>query len=588
MTKVMGNNKHKKKQLAHAGALAVAVTSFSVALIFIVTAGRVYPHVYIENIPVGGLTLLDTQTAISNATFADNFEALAVTINVNGEKKDYRIPLSEIKAVYDIQQTALAAYQYGKSEGALSQISTTISLLKDKKVLPFVVSYDNALLDEKVNTIADQISDPEITPSITIQGQDVTVTDGQKGIQVDRNEIKSKLVETLIHHDFSKIEVAAHEVDSRLTPIALQSFRERGRALIGKTLTVSFDGGTIKRSAQDLAALVTPTGINPIMLKSFVKDIASSINRPVTNPVFSFENGKVVEFKAPEAGLSVKEDELAKEVERGVQMLLVTEQKEMTVVTAVVETHPSGNMSDVNSFGITEQIGIGNSTYKGSIPGRIHNVALAASKINGTLIAPNETFSFNKVVGDISQKTGFQQAYVISGGKTILGDGGGVCQVSTTLFRAAMNAGLPIVERRAHSYRVGYYEQDAGPGMDATVFSPTTDFKFTNDTGHYILIQAIADSKKTTLQFRIYGTSDGRVAEVTKPVLTDQIAPPDDLYVDDPTLKVGQTKQIEHKAWGGRSSFNYTVTRNGETIYQKKFVSVYQPWQAVYMRGTQI
>lgn len=588
MTKVTGNNKHKKKQLAHAGALAVTVTSFSVALIFIVTAGRVYPHIYIENTPVGGLTLLDTQTAITNATFADNYEALAITVDVNGEKKDYRILLSEIRAVYDIQQTALAAYQYGKSDGVLTQITTTISLLKNKKILPFVVSYDDALLDEKVNAIADQISDPEIAPSIAIQGQEVTITDGQKGIQVDRHELKSKLVTALTHHDFSKIEVSTKEVDSRLTPIALQLFKERAQALIGKTITISFDGGAIKRSAQDIARLITPTGINPTTLKSFVKDIATSINRPVTNPVFSFENGKVIEFKAPEAGLAVEEEELAKEIERAVQTLIVTEQKEMTVVASVIETHPTGNMSDVNSFGITEQIGIGNSTYKGSIPGRIHNVALAASKISGTLLAPNETFSFNKVVGDISQKTGFQQAYVISGGKTILGDGGGVCQVSTTLFRAAMNAGLPIVERRAHSYRVGYYEQDAGPGMDATVFSPTTDFKFTNDTGHYILIQAVVDSKKTTLQFRIYGTSDGRVAEVTKPVLTDQIAPPDDLYVDDPTLKVGQTKQIEHKAWGGRSSFNYTVTRNGETIYQKKFVSVYQPWQAVYMRGTQI
>jgi hypothetical protein len=108
------------------------VTSFSVALIFIVTAGRVYPHIYIENTPVGGLTLLDTQTAITNATFADNYEALAITVDVNGEKKDYRILLSEIRAVYDIQQTALAAYQYGKSDGVLTQITTTISLLKNK------------------------------------------------------------------------------------------------------------------------------------------------------------------------------------------------------------------------------------------------------------------------------------------------------------------------------------------------------------------------------------------------------------------------------------------------------------------------
>ncbi len=567
------------------GTLSVAVASFSIALIFIVTAGRVYPHIYIENIPVGGLTLLDAQTAITNATFADSYEALAVQIDVLGEQKEFRIPLSEINATYDVQETALAAYQYGKDQGILKQITTSISLLKEKRTLPFVVTYDQQLLSEKIQTIADQIGEPEVAPSVSIIGQAVTVSEGQKGVQIDKSELQTKLESALTRHDFSKIEMSATEIDPRLNPIGLQAFKERAMSLVGKTLIISFDGGIVKRSAQDMAPLLSPTGINQTALKTFAKDIADTINRPVTNPVFSFENGKVVEFKAPQPGLAVKEESLAIDVESAVQTLLQTETTEMSVVASVVETQPNGNMSDVNSFGIIEKIGVGNSTYRGSIPGRIHNVALAASKINGTLLAPNETFSFNKVVGDISQKTGFQQAYVISGGKTILGDGGGVCQVSTTLFRAAMNAGLPIVERRAHSYRVGYYEQDSPPGLDATVFSPTTDFKFLNDTGHHILIQAVVDSKKTTLQFNFFGTSDGRVAGISKPTLTDQIAPPDDLYVDDPTLKVGQVKQIEHKAWGGRSTFNYTVTRNGETIYQKKFVSVFQPWQAVYMRG---
>src|SRR6185369_11000366 len=115
------------------------------------------------------------------------------------------------------------------------------------------------------------------------------------------------------------------------------------------------------------------------------------------------------------------------------------------------------------------------------------------------------------------------------------GDGGGVCQVSTTLFRAALNAGLPIVERHAHAYRVHYYEEDSSPGVDATVYVPTVDLKFKNDTGHYILIQSIIDLTQPRLTFMIYGTNDGRVVNQTAPVVTNIRPAPADKYEDDPT-----------------------------------------------------
>jgi vancomycin resistance protein YoaR len=173
-------------------------------------------------------------------------------------------------------------------------------------------------------------------------------------------------------------------------------------------------------------------------------------------------------------------------------------------------------------------------------------------------------------------------------GKTVLGDGGGVCQVSTTLFRAVLSAGLPVVERRAHAYRVGYYEQGFGPGLDATVYSPTTDFKFKNNTDAYLLIQTEIDLNNLALTFEIYGTDDGRIATTSKPVITSQSSPAEDLYVDDPTLKAGVIKQIEHRAYGAKVIFDYKVIRNGEELINQKFVSNYRSWQAVYLRGTGI
>ena len=166
-----------------------------------------------------------------------------------------------------------------------------------------------------------------------------------------------------------------------------------------------------------------------------------------------------------------------------------------------------------------------------------------------------------------------------------MGDGGGVCQVSTTLFRAALAAGLPIAERQAHSYRVSYYENDSSPGIDATVYSPYPDFKIKNDTSAHILIQTNFNPKTTTLDFEFYGASDGRVSAVTKPKVWDSVPPPPDLYQDDPNLPAGVLKQINGKAAGAKVAFDYKVTRGKEVLQDRTFYSIYRPWQALYLRG---
>jgi vancomycin resistance protein YoaR len=142
-------------------------------------------------------------------------------------------------------------------------------------------------------------------------------------------------------------------------------------------------------------------------------------------------------------------------------------------------TQPEVSLSDVNRLGIKERIGVGRSEFVGSalLP-EFTILCLAASRLNGTLVKPGEEFSFNKAVGEISAATGYQSAYVIKGNRTELGDGGGVCQDSTTVFRAALDAGLPITMRQSHSYRVSYYEQGTKVGIDATVYSPLPDLRF--------------------------------------------------------------------------------------------------------------
>lgn len=322
------------------------------------------------------------------------------------------------------------------------------------------------------------------------------------------------------------------------------------------------------------------------LVEEALANLSGRIDVPVQEALFQFNDGKVTAFRASKNGRAVQKEEALARFESAVKALPHAPQLQIVINIPVYTVHPVTTTEKVNSFGIKELIGRGYSEFTGSIPGRIHNVALAASRINGTLIPPGETFSFVNAIGDISAATGYQSAYIIKEGRTVLGDGGGVCQVSTTLFRSALAAGLPIVERHAHAYRVHYYEEGGfKAGIDATVFSPSVDLKIKNDTPAHILIQTKTDTKNLTLTFELYGTHDGRNSELSDHVVYGESAPPAPLYQDDPTLAPGQVRQVDWAAWGAKASFNYRVTRGNEVLQDTKFISNFRPWQAVYLRG---
>lgn len=329
--------------------------------------------------------------------------------------------------------------------------------------------------------------------------------------------------------------------------------------------------------------------INTEFIDEILASLGESIDVLAENALFQFEKGKVTAFKLSKPGRKLNQEKVKKTILSYIQELEKQSQFDLQTISIElpVETvSPSITTENSNDLGIKELLAVGTSKFAGSIAGRIHNIVLASSRMSGHLVTPDTVFSFNDALGDVSTSTGFQPAYIIKGGRTVLGDGGGVCQVSTTLFRAAINTGLPIIERHPHSYRVSYYEQQSSPGIDATVFAPSYDLKFKNDTGNYLLIQAKSDPKHYILVFEIYGTSDGRKIEITKPVIHSQIAPPPDLYQDDPTLPKGVVKQIDWKAWGAKVSFDYKVTKNEEVLFKKTFFSNFRPWQAVFLKGT--
>ena len=321
-------------------------------------------------------------------------------------------------------------------------------------------------------------------------------------------------------------------------------------------------------------------------ISDFLKIAKERYEKPAKNALFKFENGKVVAFYKEEWGQKINEEKFIVSLNQTIQKMTKDKKKDFFIYLPLEKIEPEIKLSYINKFGIKEEIGVGKSDFTGSISSRIHNIILAASKFNGILIPPGKVLSFNETVGDISFLSGYQPAYIIKDGKTLLGDGGGVCQVSTTLFRAALNAGLPILERHSHAYRVSYYENDSPPGFDATVFAPFVDLKIKNDTKAHILIQTKIDKENNLLFFYLFGQKDGRKIEIEKPKIWDIVPPLPPKYQDDPTLKKGVIKQIDFPSWGAKANFHYKVVKDGEVLFEKDFFSSYRPWQAVYLVGT--
>ncbi|KKQ92159.1 MAG: VanW family protein [Microgenomates group bacterium GW2011_GWC1_39_7b] len=542
---------------------------------------KIYPNTFVEKFNLGGLNVSGASVLLSSKVSPP--EKLVLTDGT----QSFEIKTKDIDLSYDFTSSALRAYNLTRTGNIFLDLGKRIDLLTNPVSLGLATNLNETKLTKIMSVIAGQDFVEPLPPSIKVVNGKVEVFTGKAGTEIDQQGLRAEIGISLSYAKEGQIVIPVKKIDTSLTKKEEEEVRTLAQKFVGKKIIINFESNQFALKDTDILKFLNPKGgLNDEAVNSNLGSIASQINRSPQNPKFNFDGRKVVEFLPALDGITVDTHAAREKIIDTFNLLATSDQLLISFDLPVVRKPPEVATDEVNTLGIKELIGRGTSTYYHSIPSRVHNVVLAASRINGTLVKPNETFSFNNTLGDISAFTGYQQAYIISGGKTILGDGGGVCQVSTTLFRAILNAGLPVTERTSHAYRVGYYEQSSPPGLDATVYGPSPDLKFINDTSNYILIEAFADPKRYSLVFELYGTNDGRIASISKPVVSNVIPALPTVYQDDPTLPIGTQKQIDYSAPGAKVSFIYLVKREGQTIYQKTFVSNYRPWAAVYLRGT--
>jgi vancomycin resistance protein YoaR len=539
-------------------------------------AGRVFPGVRVGTTVLGGHTPGEALRLLKGAGLDPN---APITVRAGDEEWSFEPAFAGI--MFDARATVEHAYGVGR-EGALPlALRDMIGARMFGRTLAPVVTVDQAEVRATVEGIADAFDRPAVNASLAIDGIEVHPTEASAGRALNVDAAIDTLRAAGRHGQWpiQDLELAYNVIPPEVTDAGAAV--AAARHLLERPVTLR--DGTTDWVLEPLAVapMLTTTkqaqtvvlDIDHARLAEWMEPITEAISRTASLPRFHFDT------ETSELGL-VKPGEPARQVNysRTAEHILGAGADGARVTAVGVDESPPAVSDTVRAadLGIRELVVEQTSKFVGSPPERVHNIGIAVAQFDGLLVPPGAVFSFNEHVGDISEETGYQKTKIIMDGATRDGVGGGVCQVSTTLFRAAFYAGLPIVERWPHGYRVAYYEQGAPAGLDATVFSPSVDLKFTNDTGSWLLIETDSSAKRLTATFRFYGTKVAREVTLEGPVIGGITPPPPPRVEIDPTLPAGESRKVEY-ARNGASVRLTRIIRQGDAETREVFASHYGP-----------
>lgn len=551
-----------------------------VATYHIYFAKRIIPGVTVGSVNVGGMTYAQAKRAL-----VEREVALDKKIILGYGDQEFEFDSSLFDLEYNIDATVIRAFEVGRTGNFYVDSKEKVAGFVKPLRIGVFYDIDDGELGSVFFTVKGELNEPPQNAYYKLEDGKVVVVPSSGGTAVDGEGLYNLVISSLENLDFTKKEVVVEQAYPEVSEAQLQAYVNEVSRIIRNPLKIVFESSTWELGQEQMLGFISveveddkpELVLNKAAFEAYAELFKQDVDQLPRGKVTEMRDNRVVSFEITQEGreLDVKQfTEDFKDAFFGIQ-------PEVELAVAKVTTVAP------EDYGIYALLGEGTSKYTGSAAERAHNLNLAADRASGVLVAPGDVFSFNASVGDISSATGYASAFIISNGRTVLGDGGGVCQTSTTLFRAVLNAGLPVVSRNPHAYRVYYYEIDSDVGFDASIYQPSLDFQFKNDTPNYVLVQSFADKPNQILGFRLYGTPDGRQVEISEVTVTNVKAPPKTLYQDDPSLPKGTVKQVDFSAWGATASFNRIVKdKNGEMLFEENFTTNYQPWRAIYLVGT--
>jgi vancomycin resistance protein YoaR len=552
--------------------------------------GRIYPNVSIQGIAVGEMTPEQAESALRSRYAAFLRQPVVITYG----DRQWTPTLDELGMTFDFRGAVDAAYNAGRGHGLIDDAREIAAIWQHGLDVPLHVSYDETRAQAYLTQLAREIERAPADAQVRLDGAQIAIVGAAIGRQVLVDATLAHVSQQLQAFVPATIPLQTREIPPRLDDATVAAARAQIETILQGPLTLRVGKNEYEWTVADLADMIiinrVPSAegdriavtLDQDMIARRIRQIADETEKPGTRPRVAWNNGDLKIIKPGKPGLRLDE------VRARDMVIAAVMGRDRTLELPMVPTDPPVTEANLHQLGIRELVSIGKSDFTGSAAYRIHNIGVGMQLLNGLLIAPGEEFSFNKNIGQINAANGFVEGAAIIQNRTQQEFGGGICQDSTTMFRAAFWAGLPITERWGHSFYISWYDKYAlgprgnGPGLDATIFTGGPDLKFINDTGAWLLIQAWSNPKTGVAQIELYGTKPNRTVDLTHKVYDHTPAPSEPVFVADPKVPRGTIKHTD-KARGGMTIDVYRlVVENGAPRPPELFRTRFRPWPNIY------
>ncbi|EFO79082.1 VanW family protein [Oscillochloris trichoides DG-6] len=510
----------------------------------------------------------------------------------------WRPTLAELGLTFDPALLADQAVGVGRRGDPMTRMRELWQIFRTGMDLTPRVLVDQRQLQNYVLQVARDVERPPQDAALSIAGAKVVGIPSTPGIQVlvdaTANDvmlaaqslapqeviIRTRNLDPIVG-DAALVRVQAQVVDLLQSPLELVRGEQRWvwpAEKLAELLRVEAHGA-------DLIVRVDTD-----LLTQAVEGLAQVVDTGTAEPRLRFRGGQVRIVQEGIPGWRLRQEEASEAIGA---LLMQASPLTRTLDLPVDELTPQITAATLDNLGIVELVGEGRSSFSGSAEYRITNIRAGAARMDGVLIAPDAEFSFNRQLGEVNAENGFVEGYAIIGNRTQLEWGGGVCQDSTTVFRAAFWAGLPITERHAHAFYISWYDafglgaQGSGQGMDAAIYTGVNDLKFVNDTGHWLLMQTEVDEANQILTVRLYGTRPKREVRLEGPFITNEVrAPSAPVYIDDPSLPSGTIRQSDTARGGRDITIERVIVEDGVEVRRDTFFTRFRAWPNIFLRGS--
>lgn len=479
---------------------------------------KILPGVSVRGIYIGGLTKPQAVAKLDEKTSEYlNSEATYVS---NG--KTVTVKPAQLGVNFDNQKIVDEAFEVGRDSDIISDIATQTTLPFSKQDI-MQLNVDKDAFSNSVIALNNSLAKPAQNASYQFQNGNISIIEGKEGERVNNGLAIFSLTRQLSNLK-KTLDIPVTEIMPSRNTQALERQKISVALITQKPITLTYGGKNWDISQQQLLDWLyikpsdgplksdllnryysIPSQLGDFKLErqnvvNYLNSIAGEINREAVDATLTINNGLATVFTQSQDGKTLNIEKTADAI------IAATKSSSTEPVQLAVDVKKAAVSDDnIDKLGIKELISEGVTIFPGSSANRLQNIRVGTKKFSGILIKPDQIFSFGEYLGDVGPEQGYAPGIIILENREEKAYGGGLCQVSSTLYRAALLAGLPITQRTSHAFALNYYTAPYGvPGVDATVFTPQVDLKFKNDTGHHILIQT--ELVGTTLKFRLYGT----------------------------------------------------------------------------------